>query len=45
MIQLLVEVCGLCSEADDGGVAAWLDFIAIRLVTCTGKGSLIFRPF
>lgn len=45
MIQLLVEFCGLCSEAYDGGVTAWLDFIAVRLVTCTGKGSLIFHPF
>jgi hypothetical protein len=36
MIQLLMEVCGLCSEADDGGIAAWLDFVAV--VTCTGKG-------
>lgn len=45
MIQLLVEVCGLCSEAYDGGVTAWLHFISVRLVACTGKGSLIFHPY
>jgi hypothetical protein len=45
MIQLLVEVGGSGSEIDDGVVTPWLDFIAVRLVTCTGKGLLIVHPF
>jgi len=38
MIQLLVEFCGLCSEAYDGGVTAWLNFMQIDLLHVLEKG-------